>query len=209
MVFDRTCTRHGRLPVGLSHAWRAGGALYRGIDRLDAAFGVTSWAEAFRWLARFEGERPIAEVQYWGHGRWGRVLVAREALETASLREGHAHRAGIDALRERLTPDARVWFRTCEAFGARLGGDFARAITDVLGVPVAGHTFIIGALQSGLRALAPGCRPTWSALEGLAEGTADAPVRAHVSGLLRPRTITCLANEVPAAWLAEDSGALS
>jgi hypothetical protein len=101
--------------------------------------------------------------------------------------------------------EALVWLRTCEAFGARAGLDFAQALADGLRAKVAGHTFVIGALQSGLRALRPGFRPTWSASEGIAEGTEDTPKRAFHSLPNRPRTITCFSNVVPNAWLEEDS----
>src|SRR5437762_849941 len=81
---------------------------------------------------------------------------------------------------------ALVWLRTCEAFGADDGQAFAARLADTLGARVAGHTFIIGAVQSGLRTLAPGSRPTWSSAEGIAEGTPAQPIRAHGSGILRP-----------------------
>lgn len=206
MVFDRTCARHRWLPLGLSDAWRAGGALYRGVGRLDAAFGAASWHEALAWLGSFEPARFIAEVQYWGHGKWGRIFVGDEPLDRRSFEARHPHRPGIDALRARLVPDGLVWLRTCEAFGAQRGVDFAMVLADALGVRAAGHTFVIGALQSGLRALRPGHRPTWSATEGLEEGTAEAPLRAYDSGVRRPRTITCLRGDFPERWFDEDSG---
>lgn len=203
MIYDRTCVKRG---VGLSTAWSAGSVLYRGLRRFDAALGVKSWEEALSWLARHAPSRSIGEIQYWGHGRWGRVFVDNDVFDANALQPGHPLHASVLAVRERLVPngEALVWLRTCEAFGANVGIDFAQRLADTFGARVAGHTFIIGAVQSGLRALAPGCRPTWSAAEGLAEGTADAPLRAHGSGLHRPRTVSFLSNEVPASWLAED-----
>lgn len=205
MVYDRTCVKNRGL--GLSSAWSVGANLYRRLGRFDATRGVRSWHEAITWLASFEASRPIAEIQYWGHGRWGRVLVGSDVLDASALREGHALHASLRAVRERLVDgeEGLVWLRTCEVFGARIGTDFAQSLADFFGAKVAGHTFIIGAIQSGLRALAPGCRPTWSAREGLAEGTPDQPVRALWSAASHPRTITCLANEVPRTWLEEDS----
>lgn len=202
MVYDRTCVKRA---VGLSTAWSAGSILYRGLGRIDATLGVRSWEEALNWLATYEPSREVSEIQYWGHGRWGRVLVDEDVFDASMLRPSHRLSASVLAVRERLVPDALVWLRTCEAFGASVGQDFAEQLADRLGVRVAGHTFIIGAVQSGLRALAPGCRPRWSNVEGLAEGTADAPVRAHASGPRHPRTITCFSNEVPRAWFDEDS----
>lgn len=201
MVYDRTCV--GRLaPVGLSTAWRSGSVLYRGLGRLDAAFGASSWDEALGWLATVEPSRPIAEIQYWGHGRWGRVLVAEDALDASALEPGHRLFARLAAVRERLVPggEALLWLRTCEAFGANAGRDFAARLADGLGARVAGHTFIIGAVQSGLHGLRPGHAPKWSAHEGLAEGTPERPLRAYGSALGRPRTITCLSGEVPLDW---------
>lgn len=207
MVYDRTCAKRG---VGLSTAWFAGSILYRGLRRLDAAFGARSWDEALAWLATYEASRPIAEIQYWGHGRWGRVLVDEDVFDASALKPGHRLYRSVLAVRERLVPngEALVWLRTCEAFGARAGLDFAERLSEGLGARVAGHTFIIGAIQSGLRALLPGRRPTWSADEGVAEGTADKPLRAHASGPSRPRTISCLSNQIPEHWFEEDSRAI-
>lgn len=199
LVFDRTCT--GR-PLGLTSAWRTGSVLYRALGRIDAAYGASRWDEALEWLGRVEASRPIEEIQYWGHGRWGRVLIAADALDAASLAPGHPLEARLDAVRERLVPDggALVWLRTCEAFGAAAGLDFAARLADRLGARVAGHTHVIGALQSGLHGLLPGRRPHWSAVEGLAEGTAEAPVRAMGSSPRRPNTITCFDGAVPPDW---------
>lgn len=189
--------------VGLSSAWTAGASLYRGLGRLDAAFGASSWDEALVWIAGTYRERPIAELQYWGHGRWGRVFVDRDALDASALDDGHRLHAPLMALKERLLPDARslVWLRTCEAFGAHAGHAFAAKLADGLGARVAGHTHVIGAVQSGLHGLRPGHLPTWSASEGIAEGTAAEPKTAHGSSFLRPHTITCFEGAVPEAWI--------
>jgi len=203
MVYDRTCVGK-RAPVGLSTAWGAGSVLYRRLGRLDAAYGATSWEDALAWLGTFEPSRAIAEIQYWGHGRWGQVLVDRDALDASALAPGHRLEPRLAAVRERLLPggDALVWLRTCEAFGARAGHDFAMRLADTLAARVAGHTHIIGALQSGLHGLAPGHTPDWSVEEGIALGTPEQPRRAHGSGMLRPRTVTCFAGEVPPGWFA-------
>ena len=203
MIYDRTCVGP-RVPVGLTTAWSAGSVLYRGLRRIDATFGATSWKEALEWLATYEVSRRIAEIQYWGHGRWGRVMIDKDPFDASALSAASPLAANVAALRERLVPggEALVWLRTCEAFGATAGLDFAQRLADGLGARVAGHTHIIGALQSGLRALRPGNAPNWTPEEGIAEGTPDAPKRAHESGVLRPRTITCFTGEVPASWFA-------
>lgn len=201
MVYDKTCRRFG---IGLSTAWGAGSFLYRGLGRLDGSFGAASWEDALAWLASYLPDRPIGEIQYWGHGRWGRVLVDHHALDASALGEGHPLHARLSAVRERLVPggDALVWLRTCEAFGAEVGHDFAMRLADGLGARVAGHTFVIGPLQSGLHGLRPGHTPDWSPLEGIAEGTASAPVRAEISLPGAPRTITCFDGAVPEDWFA-------
>jgi hypothetical protein len=194
LVFDRTCPR-------LSIAWRAGARLYRARGRIDAACGVGSWEGGLGWLAGWHA--PIAEIQYWGHGHWGSALVDRDdVLDASALSPGHALHAALEAVRERLAPDALIWFRTCETFGATAGHDFAMRLADWTGARVAGHTHVIGFHQSGLHGLAPGARPSWSASEGLARGTADAPERAKTSWPWSPHTITCLDGTVPDAWFA-------
>jgi hypothetical protein len=202
MVYDRTCIRTG---AHLTPAWFTGSLVYRGLGRIDASFGASSWDEALTWLTTHDASRTIDEIQYWGHGRWGRVLIDNDVFDASVLRDAHAHYPKILALRDRLSPSALVWLRTCEAFGADVGRDFAQALSDGLRARVAGHTFIIGVLQSGLRALLPGCRPQWSASEGIAEGTAREPLGAHESGFRRPRTIHCLTSAVPEAFFREDS----
>lgn len=197
LVYDRTCVGRGG---NLTPAWAAGSVLYRALRRVDAAYAATSWQDALGWLA----SRPaaITELQYWGHGHWGEARIDDDVLDARALAPGHRLRAGIDALRTQLAPDALVWFRTCETLGATRGIDFAERLADFLGARVAGHTHIIGFHQSGLHALRPGTRADWSPREGLAEGTPDAPVRAKPSRPWAPRTITCLSSEVPAAWYA-------
>lgn len=202
LVWDRTCLRTRGVPVGLSTAWKNGAVVYRSLGRLDDAHGVASWDEALTWLATVRPDEPVDEIQYWGHGNWGRVLVDDDVLDATALAETHRLRPKLAAVRERLSPDALVWLRTCEAFGARAGQDFAQRLADFFGVRVAGHTHVIGALQSGLHGLRPGSAPDWSPDEGIAEGTASAPVRAHGSSPFRPRTIHFMTNAVPASWFA-------
>ena len=189
LVYDRTDR--------LTTIWRSGSVLYRGLRRIDAAKGVASWDEAFAWLATHEN---ITEIQYWGHGKWGRGLVDRASFDADSLRGEHA--SAIAAIRERLAPDALWWFRTCETFGAAAGHDFAQRLADTLGARVAGHTYVIAFQQSGLHGLAPGMRPDWSVDEGLIEGTAADPKKASWSKRSAPNTVTALTGAVPAGWFA-------
>jgi len=195
LVFDATQKR--RRPKLLGFSWQYGAHLYRGLGRIDAAHGALSFASALDWLAQYEPARQIQELQFWGHGRWGRALIDGESFDRNSLAPGHALARRLQALGERLVPNALVWFRTCETLGAQAGHDFASALGDATGARVAGHTFVIGFFQSGLHCLRPGQSPSWSVSEGLADGTPDAPRRAHVSGPDAPNTITCLNGQIP------------
>jgi hypothetical protein len=194
LIYDRTQAERPPRLLGLS--WRVGARLYEAQGWLDASCGARSLEEALDFLAR--AERPIAEIQFWGHGKWGRVLIERESLDRSALAPGHRLRPKLDAVRERLAPDALIWFRTCETFGARAGHDFARALADFTGARVAGHTFVIGYFQSGLHALSPGDVPSWEPAEGLAAGSAEHPERALASGPGRPNTVTCFTERLPA-----------
>jgi hypothetical protein len=200
LVHDRTCRGQPMLP-GLSHAWGAGSALYRGLGRLDASFGAASWAEALDWLATVGAGAPIAEVQFWGHGKWGRALIDRDVLDERTLTPGHPDHARLLAVRERLLPGDQGlwWFRTCETFGAAAGHRFASAFTRFLGCRAAGHTYVIGFVQSGLHSLAPGATPAWSLDEGLPPGLAS-PDKALASAFTAPNTVTCLHGRIPPGY---------
>lgn len=201
MVYDRTCRGHWGRP-GLSHAWWAGGVLYRALRRFDAVKAVSSWGEAWDWLGSFRPNQPIAEVQYWGHGKWGSARVADEVFDGTTLLSGHEHHPGVARLRDRIGEDDRglFWFRTCETFGAEPGQQFARDLSDFLGCRVAGHTYIIGHIQSGLHSLRPGGDIDWSVNEGLREGSPCSPERAYWSAVKAPNTITCLRSSVPTGY---------
>lgn len=197
LVFDASWPGAGLRP-GLSTVWGAGSLLYRGLGRLDHARGVRSLDEALSFLATVEQGRPIGEIQFWGHGKWGEILVGDERLGVGALARGHALHAGLARVRARVEgPGTLVWLRTCETFGAHAGHRFARALGDFFGCRVAGHTYVIGALQSGLHSLAPGDRPSWSDTEGLAEGTASSPRRAFASSPDAPNTVTFLDGAIP------------
>lgn len=196
VVYDRT--QRSRPPRALGLSWQLGAHLYRGLGRVDAAFGATSFEEAFAFLSKHERERSIGELQFWGHGKWGRVFIDRESLDRSALAPGHRLNHSLLSLRERLSGDALIWFRTCETLGAEPGQSFAAALADFLGASVAGHTFVIGFFQSGLHRLEPGKVVHWSPLEGLARGTPQEPEAALDSGPKQPNTITCLTGNIPA-----------
>ncbi len=186
----------------LRSTWAAGARIYETLGHVDAAHGATSWDDALAWLTTFRGDEPIAEIQFWGHGRWGHVLIGGDVLDAASLGRAGAHGADLEALGRRMLPDASslVWLRTCETFGAHRGHDFATRLSERLGARVAGHTHVIGALQSGLHGLRPGTRPHWSPDEGIRDGTAERPRVARGSSLSAPNTTHFLRSRVPEAW---------
>ncbi|WP_394839985.1 DUF4347 domain-containing protein [Pendulispora rubella] len=201
LVFDGTPKKGEGL---LRAAWSSGAPLYRALGRVDAHHGATSWADALAWLTQFRQGEPISGIQYWGHGKWGTVFIANDVFTARALDAGHAHFEALAALRARMLPNAQslVWFRTCETFGARAGHAFASRLSNFLGARVAGHTHVIGVLQSGLHGLHPGESPRWSDSEGLASGTPDAPVSAKGSSPDAPHTIHFMNNAVPDAWFA-------
>lgn len=204
LFYDDTC-RTSRYGVGLTHSWITGARFYHATGKFDATMGVRSWAEALRWLATYRAEEPIAEIQYWGHGKWGQLFIDRATIDATVLRPGHEHHRHLEQIRERLVgPEALWWFRTCETFGAERGHDFAQRWTEFFGCDAAGHTYIIGPLQSGLHALSPGKSPRWSAVEGIAEGTPEAPQKALWSVPGAPRTISCLRATLP-RWAFDQS----
>jgi hypothetical protein len=189
-----------RTGLGLSRAWSTGSRMYSLMGRSDGAHGARRFSDGLDWLSNFRASEPIAELQFWGHGKWGRIFIGKETLDRRALASGHEHHPALCRLRERLSPDALVWFRTCETFGAIPGHDFARAWTDFFGCRAAGHTFVIGYWQSGLHLLRPGQAPPWTVEEGLIKGSPAHPGRAALSWPSRPNTITCLQGRVPEGW---------
>ena len=196
MVYDATKpTRAAQW--GLTSSWIAGGSLYRRLGRLDAVYGALSWEDALAWLCSVQPQRPIGEVQYWGHGHWGRVYIGREAIDQGAVDDvTHSRHHDLAAIRDRMTPQSLWWFRTCETFGRPEGHAFASSWTRFFGCRAAGHTHVIGPFQSGLHSLAPGQVPGWSVDEGVRPGT-DLGI---MSSPAAPHTITCLHGAVPNGW---------
>ena len=199
MIYDATPGTNDKL---LRASWAAGARLYRAMGRVDRFHGASSWSDAFAFVASLSSGREIAEIQYWGHGRWGRAMIGDDVLSARSFDRDHVHRPGLDRVRERLLPrgESLIWFRTCETFGADSGQRFASRLTDELGARAAGHTYVIGPFQSGLHGLRPGALPRWSAEEGLCAGTAGDPAQALMSTASAPNTIHFMNNAFPEAW---------
>jgi hypothetical protein len=185
---------------GLSPAWWAGTWLHRLAGAADAALGATRWDEALAWAVRVAKERgrPIGSLQAWGHGGWGFMLLGATSLSMGSLAPEHELGTLVDDLRDVLAgPDALVWLRCCSAFGSKAGVSFARAMSRRLGCRVAGHTYIIGLLQSGTHSVRPGGEPAWGPTEGVVLDAAGNALRAKWSGPFEPATISCLRFGLP------------
>ena len=175
VIYDATDTSKN---PELSDAWRAGARLYRALGRFDRILGAKSWAHAFSWL---RGLGKVDEVQYWGHGKPGRIYLNLVPLEPLDLE-------GVD-VRDIF------WFRTCASFAGVAGHQLAQQLTSALGCHVAAHTYNIGLLQSGLHTLAPTERPYWSVKDGLGKNG-----KALWSAPWSPRTVHCLESHIPRGW---------
>lgn len=188
------------LPVGLTHSWFAGGRLYRRFGAIDTFEGFKVWHKALEWAATVYPEQKIDHIQYWGHGSPGKVWLNKETLTVDSF-DG-PYKDLLAEIRDRLTDDAIIWFRTCATLGADRGRLFARRAADFFGCRIVAHTHNINFFHGGLHSLRPGQDPTWPREEGIDEGTPEAPKKMKSSGWWwsQPNTITCLNNEFPEAW---------
>lgn len=219
VIFDATDTRAARrmrqaaerergsdrangtagLSPGLSPIWRAGAFLHCVARAADARLGASSWVEALEWAVATSRDRgrKIGSIQVWGHGGWGWMQIDRTRLDEDALRRDHPLTPTIDALRGCLAgPEALFWLRCCSAFGHTEGRSFAPALADRLGCKVAGHTYIIGAVQSGTHSLRPGERPGWDPREGVRfEG--DVAKGALWSAVNAPNTVSFLNVDLP------------
>lgn len=195
LIYDDSCRGKHRLLPGLTHSWIAGRLLYTSLGRIDRAFAARDWQKALQWLIDVEPHRPISEIQYWGHGKWGKLFIDGQPLDVSALDPKHPYFPLLTQIRARLTgPQALWWFRTCETFGAEAGHRFAQAWTSFFGCRAAGHTYIIGPWQSGLHCLHPGQKPHWSTHEGLEKGSPATPLKARWSKAGEPNTIFCVQN---------------
>lgn len=179
MVYDATDTVPDQLE--LADSWKLGGVLYKLVKQVDHIIAATSWAQAVKELNAIK--QPIEEIQFWGHGCPGKFFIAGKPLD--------------DLVLEAITFKVKnlVWFRSCGTFAGSRGHNFAKKIARKFQCQVAGHTFIIGPLQSGLHSLKPGKEPSWSIEEGL-----DGKGKMKNSSPWAPNTITCLHADVPKGW---------
>lgn len=209
VVYDRTQTSHRRRagtepkrrpgwiarlnPVSLTFWWTVGGRMFRLFGRADVVVSAASWAEAWGRIetevARVDPAARIGSLQVWGHGGDGTMWLAGDAFDWACTDPDLDRPAAVEAIRRRMDPaGGLVWFRGCNTFRGRLGQAFARQTAAAFGVPVAGHTFIIGLYHSGTHVLHPGAAPHWDEAEGYDPERRRSPW----SKRGRPRTISML-----------------
>jgi hypothetical protein len=213
VVFDATDTRPVAVPRvergtdgtargtgGLTRFWKAGALIHRVVRYASATHGVTTWKEAFEWAVRESQVRgaPIAELQAWGHGGWGYMGMGSTRLDAEALKSAELA-PSIDALSKAMDRSGLVWLRCCSAFGGE-GREFAPRLAERLGVRVAGHTFIIGVLQSGTHSLMPDERAGWSTAEGIERDPRSGLNCARLSSPGAPNTLSCFRLGLPRGW---------
>jgi hypothetical protein len=160
-------------------------------DDFDTYFGAWSFDEMLDWLLKLSGD--IARLDYWGHGAPGGIYCDQKRWGALEFKGKYKDR--LNALGEKLTPQALVWFRTCATFHGVVGQEFATRWSEGLGVTVAAHTYNIGPWQSGLHTIGPGEEPSWSKREG-----ADKNGRLQSSGPWAPNTVFCTDATLPEGW---------
>ncbi len=182
VFFDATDTKPG---LELSDAWRTGSHLYRDLRWIDHCRGFVSWRGAVEWL---ESLGEVDEIQYWGHGSPGAVWLAGEPLKVSALANVQVKNL--------------FWLRTCASFAGVVGHNLAKSLTETLKCRVAGHTYNIALLHSGLHSLRPGETPAWSSTEGwvLAKRMGHAVDKIASSSPFAPNTITFLHSSFPSTW---------
>lgn len=171
----------------LGASWRLGALLFSMRGAFDLVQPVTSW-EQFCAILDGLGERSVKAIQLWGHGRPGAPLIANRPPNFVSL--------SSSLERVRYSSRSSVWFRSCNVATGTQGREWMGSLACEAGLRVAGHTFIIGPLQSGLRVALPDDAPSWSATEGL---NADGSLAWSSFGA--PRTVTMFAKDIPDGWV--------
>jgi hypothetical protein len=165
------------------------------LGRFDACYGTLNWADGLAWLANIQPGRPIAEIQYWGHGLPGTACLNNQLLDVSVVSSSHSLNPALRKIARRLEgPEALWWFRACSVFQAEAGQGFARVWSTFLGCRVAGFTRVIGPLQGGLHSLRPGRKPDWAVTEGQESSWLPQWIK------WGPHTVNCLTGRIPDEW---------
>lgn len=147
IIYDRTDP--------LAFWWRLGSI----IDGTRHSFGVASWEEAIQWiLYAWEIEdRQGLEVQVWGHGSPGRVLIAGRHLPLDNFSSNL--RGMVDVF----------WSRGCETISGSTGKKWALEFVEKMDCDYVGHCVVTSwpnpLWQGRVAALRPG-EPAWWADDG-------------------------------------------
>ncbi len=59
------------------------------MGRIDAAYGARDFGGMLRFLASHEPGQGISEVQFWGHGKWGKIFIDDHVLDRSVLLASH------------------------------------------------------------------------------------------------------------------------
>jgi len=187
------------IDLGLSHSWWAGGLLFRKLRRFDHVAGFDNWADALAWVASVGGAKALREVQFWGHGSPGKVWMKNSPMTKRAFEDPNFF-GPLMQIKDRLTTESLLWFRTCATFCAVRGQEFAVEWANQMNCRVAAHTYNIGLFQSGLHSLGPGETPRWPATEGISEGTPDNPQVLRWSMPWCTNTVFALQSHLPLYW---------
>lgn len=138
----------------LKISWMIGCWFQKLIGKTDEFHGADSWNDVVQWICK--QPNSISSIQYWGHGSPGNVWLSGKPLKYHQLRE----------IKDKLAPDAVIWFRTCSSFQGKAGYSFAENMSLTLNCTIAAHTRIVGLFQGGLHTIKPGKEPSWPISEG-------------------------------------------
>lgn len=179
IVYDATDVIPNELELGDS--WKLGSAFYLLRKKADLVIPATSWNQAIAKLNDID--KPITEIQFWGHGKPGTFFIAGKPLTQVLINQMN------------FKVDKLIWFRSCATFCGYIGRDFADRMAKKFNCTIAGHTHNIALFHSGLHTASPLRPASWPSDEGFTkEG------KPKDSSFFAPNTITCLHSEVPKGW---------
>lgn len=167
----------------LMACWFVAAHVQKLFGKVDVVKGFTSWNEMCHWLVHCEIQL-FSSIQYWGHGSPGNVWMNGQPLQKEELLQ----------LRNKLSAQSVLWFRTCSTFQGARGQKFASYLANNLDCIIAGHTRIIGLLQGGLHTITPRTMPSWSVDEGEPKSWLPSYL------VWGPNTIICFATRIPKGW---------
>lgn len=209
MIYDDSTLRDGWdgfKEDGLALSWKWGDKLYRMFGGFDVSFGAQNINEALDYLVELSEKEKISQIQFWCHGWPGRLYLGDSYLDERSFYRNRETAKKISLISERMTDDGLFWFRACSTFAGEAGQTFAKRFVELINNDntarrAAGHTYIIGMLQSGLYTLGKNEEPGWDVNEGLVAGeSVSFPQKLQWSNLFRPNTILFLRGAIPKGW---------